>query len=409
MRTAPPRPAHDPAADAGHFLFRLGFAVLMAALPIGAALSRRLLFVLLPVGALMIVAGMMLAGERRVIPQARRMAFGAAGLAGLALVGWIALSHVWTPFPVQAGGRAFKLVATAGLCALVAAALPRRMRSANLYLLPAGVALAALAAMALAYLRPDFSSAELEGDLRERAGLFLAVLVWPAAGALAVRARWGLAGALMAGVVGAAVVSQSAAALGALAVGALAFSLALARPPAARWIGVAFALAAASGPAVALLFDRLAGGVTAASPFAQMLSAWADLLREQGLRAFTGHGFDAVARGVATGYLPPEGPRGLMFSLWFELGVVGALLAAFLILRAFLAAAAWPRPLGAFLAAGLSAALIVSMASPAAYQLWHATIVGVAAIGFAAAARLPQRATRPAAAGALVTGESPRP
>ena len=67
-----------------------------------------------------------------------------------------------------------------------------------------------------------------------------------------------------------------------------------------------------------------------------------------------------------------------------------------------------PRPLGAFLAGGLSAVLIVSMATPAAYQLWHATVVAVAAVGFAAAARMPQRSTRPAAAGAPVTDASRR-
>jgi len=401
MRPASPRPAHDPAADAGHFLFRLGLAVLMTALPVGAALSRRLLFVLLPVGAVLAIAGAMLVAERSLLAQVWRRALGATGLAALALALWIALSHAWTPFPVQAAGRAFKLAATAGLCALVIAAMPRRMRSSNLYLLPIGVALAALAACAFAFLRPEASSAELEADLRERSGLILAVLVWPAAGALA-------AIALALGVSAAALASGSAAALGALAAGALVFSLVLARPGVAALAGGAFALLAAAGPAIAILADRLLGGLAAASPFAQMLSVWADLALEQGLRTLTGHGFDAVARGVITGYLPADGPRGLMFSLWFELGIVGALLAAFLVLRAFRVAGELPRPLGAFLAGGLSAVLIVSMATPAAYQLWHATVVAVAAVGFAAAARMPQRSTRPAAAGAPVTDASRR-
>lgn len=408
MRPASPRPAHDPAADAGHFLFRLGLAVLMTALPVGAALSRRLLFVLLPVGAVLAIAGAMLVAERSLLAQVWRRALGATGLAALALALWIALSHAWTPFPVQAAGRAFKLAATAGLCALVIAAMPRRMRSSNLYLLPIGVALAALAACAFAFLRPEAASAELEADLRERSGLILAVLVWPAAGALAARARWPLALALALVVCLAALASGSPAALGALAAGALVFSLVLARPGVAALAGGAFALLAAAGPAIAILVDRLLGGLAAASPFAQMLSAWADLALEQGLRTLTGHGFDAVARGVITGYLPADGPRGLMFSLWFELGIVGALLAAFLVLRAFRVAGELPRPLGAFLAGGLSAVLIVSMATPAAYQLWHATVVAVAAVGFAAAARMPQRSTRPAAAGAPVTDASRR-
>ena len=177
------------------------------------------------------------------------------------------------------------------------------------------------------------------------------------------------------------------------------------------WLALLQAVLPASTPIrrlpLSVSDDRLLGGLAAASPFAQMLSAWADLALEQGLRTLTGHGFDAVARGVITGYLPADGPRGLMFSLWFELGIVGALLAAFLVLRAFRVAGELPRPLGAFLAGGLSAVLIVSMATPAAYQLWHATVVAVAAVGFAEAARMPQRSTRPAAAGALVT-DAPR-
>ena len=61
MRAPNQRHLEDPATDAGHFLFRLGLAVLVMALPVASTLSRRLMFTLLPVGALMMIAGVMLA------------------------------------------------------------------------------------------------------------------------------------------------------------------------------------------------------------------------------------------------------------------------------------------------------------------------------------------------------------
>ncbi|WP_421021913.1 hypothetical protein, partial [Klebsiella pneumoniae] len=67
-----------------------------------------------------------------------------AFLAGLLIVAWAALSLVWTPFPGPAMERLANLVATIALTLLAYFALPDRMRSANLYLLPLGVAAAAI-------------------------------------------------------------------------------------------------------------------------------------------------------------------------------------------------------------------------------------------------------------------------
>lgn len=390
-----PRHLKDPAADAGHFLFRLGLAVLVAGLPVASAISRRMMFTLLPVGALLMIAGLAMASREPVLRNVRAAFLLPASLAGLLLFVWIAASLLWTPFPGPAGGRAFKTVATIALMAFAIAAMPRRTRTSNLYLLPFGIGLAALAVIAFAFLRPlEHAPFELEANLPERAGLMLAILAWPALGALALRQRPAIAAALAAAIVAAAFAVESMAALFALAGGALAFAFALARPLAAgRALGALFALLLVLAPAFVLLADRMA-------PHVGGVAIWADLIDSQGLRLLTGHGFDAAARGLLTGYLSPETYRGALFVVWFDLGLPGALLGALLLLRAFAFAGALPAPLGAFMTGGLTAVVIVAIASPAAYQLWTTTIVCVAALGFAMTIRGQYRTARPAASAA---------
>ena len=59
------RLSEDPAAAAAGLILRLGIAILALAVPCGAVISRRLLFVLMPVGAaLMLIGGLLQPGER---------------------------------------------------------------------------------------------------------------------------------------------------------------------------------------------------------------------------------------------------------------------------------------------------------------------------------------------------------
>ena len=72
------RLSEDPAAAAAGLILRLGIAILALAVPCGAVISRRLLFVLMPVGAaLMLIGGLLQPGERgrlvvRVLPPPPR-------------------------------------------------------------------------------------------------------------------------------------------------------------------------------------------------------------------------------------------------------------------------------------------------------------------------------------------------
>jgi hypothetical protein len=148
-----PAPPIDPAADAAKLLRRLGFAILMLALPVAALLFRRGAVVLVPVGiALIIIATVLDGAHRKLGETAREAATAPAGLAAGLLLLWGALSLLWTPFQAPASERFLSVVATLALGAAGYLALPDRMRAANLYLLPIGAGLAALTAIPMSLL-----------------------------------------------------------------------------------------------------------------------------------------------------------------------------------------------------------------------------------------------------------------
>ena len=110
-------------------------------------------------------------------------------MTALFLTFWAGLSLLWTPFLAQAGQRFAQIVGTTFLVALVAAYLPTRTKAFDLYLLPAGAALSAIAMLALAWRGPDWfvGAPEFDDSLFQRSMITLIVLVWPALGALALR------------------------------------------------------------------------------------------------------------------------------------------------------------------------------------------------------------------------------
>ena len=78
-------------------------------------------------------------------------------------------------------------------------------------------------------------------------------------------------------------------------------------------------------------------------------------------RLLIGHGFETVARGVHAEILPPETPRALAFEIWYELGIVGALIAAAGVWLAFRSIGAAPPRLAPYLAATLACNLTLGV------------------------------------------------
>ena len=246
---------------------------------------------------------------------------------------WSALSLIWTPFPGQATERLLNLVATILLTLAGYLALPDRMRSANLYLLPLGVTAAAIVAIMIGVFGDTLMrGSPEEDDALDRGLTLLALLVWPAVAWLRSRHRdrEALATALL--VAAALAVSPNSTQIVALAIGALAFALTSVRPR----LGVAVTAGLSAAAAGAGAAPALRGAPDRRGPVRAGLAgravarrAWQKVVTTEPVRLVTGHGFETALRGRFVGLLPANAPTTMLFEFWYELGIVGALAAAF--------------------------------------------------------------------------------
>ncbi|HEX4768428.1 MAG TPA: peptide ABC transporter permease [Lichenihabitans sp.] len=401
------RPFDDPATDAALLLSRVGLVVLAFAVPISLVVSRRAVFTLFPVGAgLLIVSATLLPRP----PAMIRLMAGLQslmGLAGLWLLSWSALSLLWTPFPQDAAERLFREAGTVLFVVATVALLPERTRTSNLYLFPLGLTLAALATFAAAILGPQALGAFQNADSTlERAVFSLVMLVWPAIGALAVRDRWASAGWLAVGVTLAAMAAWTSVALVALAFGALVFALATLSPGrVGTALGILVGALILLGPALPLVFDPVLAGLAdtlgdrlpALVDASQSVHVWATLVAGEPLRLVTGHGLDMATRAIQVGFLPAATPGSLLFEVWYELGVVGAVASAVLVGGAMMAAGRSSPTVAPFLLAEIVTGLVILVWGLESSQLWWITLVSVVAVAFANVIHGQYRTARPSA------------
>ena len=125
------------------------------------------------------------------------------------------------------------------------------------------------------------------------------------------------------------------------------------------------------------------------------LRAWGRLVQREPLRLITGHGFDVTTRAKAAGLIEPMAPRGLLFELWYDLGllgVVGVVMVLIMIIRA--SSKATP-----VLAPGILATLITAFSltvlGQVALQGWWITLIGLVVIMWFAIEQGQYRTTRP--------------
>ena len=383
--------AGDPATMSGGVLLRIGIALFAVVLPCAAVVSRRSLFVLMPLAALLlIIGGLLLPGARAQLARHLGSALSRPlALISVALLIWAGLSFIWTPFPALALERFVKTVSTVLVTVAAIACLPSRLKPSNTNLLPIGLAAAALATIAVALLglQPQ-RSAELDGgDTLRRAVAGLVVLLWPALASLALRERITAAGLLGAAVASAALAVMAPIALTSLIVGVAVFSASYSAPGRmAKPLGATLAALMLGAPLLVLALDPLASRLDQSGLFGT-LHIWAEIVRSEGLRLITGHGFDTAGRALNAGLLPGGAPRGILFEIWYELGLVGAAATAGLMWFAFTAAASMGRATGAFLMAGVATVLTISIAGVSVSQLWWTTQLACAALAWAAAIR----------------------
>ena len=397
-----------PAEAAAKLLIRLGLVALFVGLPCAGIFWRGAIYVVLPVGAILILLGAVLNAPPHAGRRLRDALVSPAGGAALLVASWAALSVIWTPFPVDAGERFLQFAGATSLAVLAAVYLPQKTKTLDFYLLPVGIALASAATLALAYFDTPwlFGGFEFDETLYERATITSIVLVWPALGFLSLREHWIAAailavlvfGVALAGLVaGVALAGFARIALLAMGAGAFTFAIAMSGPAqTARFFAWLFAPLILFSPLLPLLY-RLVQWMSGFDPGAGSapMLVWSELVVSQWPRLITGHGLDFVHRGLSLGYLPEATPRSLLLVLWFDFGLVGAVGFSVLVVQAFRIAGRLQVKTAPALLAGLVSILTIAILGIATSQIWWVSLLNCEAIAFALLVKGVDRARRP--------------
>lgn len=395
----PPNTMVDPALDAAALLRRLGFFGLFVVLPVAAQVSRRATVVLAPIAVVLLITDSAIDRRQRAVgPALRRLLTAPSFLAGMLVVFWSGLSLIWTPFPGPASERLANLIATVVMVLLAYLALPERMRSANLYLLPLGVGAASIVAILINLVGDAMLKDNPDGDSAlERGAVLLALLAWPAVAWLRSRRRDTESIVVVLLVAGALLLAPGTTALFAMAVGALAFAL-------TSWrlsLGVRLtALATAGLLAVAPLLPFLARPIGAAlfgpvAPGVLALKAWQKVVTLEPVRLVTGHGLETALRGRIFGILPINAPTTMLFEFWYELGIVGAFAAAFALYGAIHRAGRGATVLAPCAMAAFATAFAIGCVGVGLTTIWWLTTLALAILIFVAIERGQFRSSRP--------------
>jgi hypothetical protein len=384
--------AVDPAEQAAQLLFRVGFGILCIVLPAAAVFSRRAMVVIAPIGAIILIfAALMMKGKTDAGSRVSQALVSPAALAALFLVVWSALSLTWTPYPGPGAERLFRVVGSVGIALGAITALPERMRVSNLYLLTIGVGAAALLALGVALAKPSWS----DPVVMERAAVLISLMAWPSVTWLSMKRR-SVPAMGIAGVVGAlAIVLQGPAVLPALLVGAVLLGGALnnLRGAAAAFMSAAVILILGA-PVIALVLSLL---TQQESVFGRTMQVWADVIVADPSRLLTGHGLETALRNRISQALDTSAPTSLLFEIWYELGVLGALGTAAVIVLSVLQIAQGGRTVGAFALGCMGFAFTLAVMGLGTSQTWWVTALATTCIVFMAVVHGEYRTERPVA------------
>jgi hypothetical protein len=276
-------------------------------------------------------------------------------------------------------------------------------RATDVYLFPIGlvVGMAAMFAVFVA----DRYGAEIPRQRIFDGAIVLVTTLYPAMGCLAARGRngWGRLLLIAAFVFVYALGSTSMMIALLLGFAALSFAVADLGRTARDLAWIAAALMAL-GPLVTVITAELTRGVMntglsgLGDPFTTLARAQALVIHEK-LLLVPGHGFEALVHALKTGLFPDTSPRGQLFAVWYELGVVGAGIAAALMWFGFRRIADAPTRLAPYLTAALACNIALgALLENFGDMLWTVSL-GIAVISSDVAARSQYRTTRPSAAG----------
>lgn len=391
----------DPAADAAAMLLRLGFAIFALVIPSATLMSRWVIVVLVPIGAVLLILAAILKGDpSRVLGQLGASLGNVPGLTAVLLALWAIASLLWAPNPATGAERLFKALGVVLLGTLAVQALPRKMRASNLHLLTIGVALGALLILA-ASLGEHFGITALRfpSATPGRAAILLSCLGWVGAAWLLIKDRRSLAVVLMALVFLAALFGPSGDAVLPIGIGFLVFAIAWVAPERAGTL-----LGALTGGVVlfAPLIVFLSGALSDLPPLKpgnilEKLALWRDLMLTDPVALLTGRGFEAAVLAREAGRIPSDAPVTLISDIWFDLGLIGALGLAIVAFGVFRAVGRFGLEVAPLALAGLASAFVYALVERGATQTWWLNGMVVFALVLMSVERGRYRTVRPRA------------
>jgi hypothetical protein len=375
-------PSPQPAASAARLLRRVGFFVLAAA-PLLSMASRRGFVIAVPFGSILVIMATLIESETNKPWQSiGRMAVSICGIAGLFVLLWAGLSLIWTPFKSEAMARLANMIGLVVLVMTTVASLPVHSRASNLHVLPIGLGGAIVLANGLSIWSLNDPDLVIDPLFTERLPLFASVLLFPCIGWLHSRQRFGGALMLLVFTGSFLILHDAYAALFSLTLGIVFYGLAVWRATWCRWLSgmmtIGLLVLAPVLPFVLRPLTKWAFGATDLNVDA--LRAWGRLVQREPLRLMTGHGFDVTARAKAAGLIEPTAPRGLLFELWYDLGLLGVVGVAIVLLMIIRASSKSAPVLAPGILATLICAFSLTVLGQVALQSWWVTLIGLVVI-----------------------------
>ena len=394
---------NDEAADAANFLSRLGYVLIALGTPAGAVLHELSVFVLYPIAMASFVLSALIDPPGGIVERMGRLISRPAVALSLAAVAWAGVSVLWTPFSIPAGQHLLKMSLWLVSLFLFVATTRGHARATDVYLFPFGLALG-MVAMFGVFVAGRYG-VEIPRQRIYDGAVVLVATVFPAMGGLAARGRsgWGRLLLILTFIYVYALGSTPLMVGLLFGFAALSFAVADLQRTVRDLAWIAAGLMAL-GPLATVLTAELARGIMNSGlsvlgpAFATLARAQAMVIHEK-LMLVTGHGFEALVRAIQTGLFPETTPRGQLFAVWYELGVVGAAIAAAMIWFGFSRIANAPPRLAPYLAAALACNVTLgTLVLNFGDMLWTVSL-GVALVSCDTAARSQSRTTRPSAAG----------
>jgi hypothetical protein len=393
--------APDLAADAAAMLLRLGFAIFAIIIPSTTIMSRWVIVVLVPIGAMLIILSTILRGDPfRVLKSLGSSLWSIPGLTALSLAIWAVVSLFWAPNAEISGAKIARTLGVILLGLMAVAALPQRMRASNLHLVTIGVAGGALLIIATTIAEwAGLTLLRFPLATPGRASVILVCLGWAAAAWMLIRNQRIIAVLLVVLVFFATLAAPSGEAVVPLGIGFLVFALAWAIPERAGLLLAVLVsglvLAAPVLAFVAMAIAKVQGWVP--GNVIANIGLWWDLAISDPIRLMTGRGFDAVLVARERNLVPADAPGTLISDLWFDLGLLGAVGAGILLFSSFRAAGRFGYELAPLALAGLSSAFTFALVERGATQTWWLNGMIVFAVVLLSVERGRYRTIRPRA------------